>query len=75
MTGPVIYWRLDNNVADARFLSPEDRHKGAERLRANNTGASATNAKFKWVQVKEAALELQTFLFFGMTLLLKYSLC
>ncbi len=70
LTGPFIYWRLDNSVSEARFLTPEDRHKGVERLRANNTGTAATNT-YKWYQVKEALLEIQTYVFFGMTLLLK----
>ncbi|KAF9016943.1 MFS general substrate transporter [Hymenopellis radicata] len=69
LTGPLIYWRLDNSISEARFLTPEDRHKGVERLRANNTGTAATNT-YKWYQVKEALLEIQTYLFFGMTLLL-----
>ncbi|KAJ8095006.1 hypothetical protein PM082_010224 [Marasmius tenuissimus] len=65
---PFIYWRLDNSVGEARFLSPEDRVKAIERLRANNTGNSATN-KFKWGQVLEALLEIKTWLFLSMTLL------
>ncbi|KIY71116.1 putative MFS transporter [Cylindrobasidium torrendii FP15055 ss-10] len=68
VTGPIIYWRLDNNITEARFLTPEDRHKGVERLRANNTGTSATN-KYKWNQVVECLIEPQTYLFLGMTLL------
>ena len=67
---PVIYWRLDNSVGEARFLSPEDRVKAVERLRANNTGNSATD-KYKWGQALEALLEIKTWLFLSMTLLLK----
>ncbi|KAL0059067.1 hypothetical protein AAF712_014244 [Marasmius tenuissimus] len=66
---PFIYWRLDNSVGEARFLSPEDRVKAVERLRANNTGNSATD-KYKWGQALEALLEIKTWLFLSMTLLL-----
>ncbi|KAL0579490.1 hypothetical protein V5O48_002532 [Marasmius crinis-equi] len=66
---PYIYWKLDNNVHEARFLTPEDRVKAVERLRANNTGNSATE-KYKWGQALEALLELKTWLFLSMTLLL-----
>ncbi|KAK1224660.1 hypothetical protein PQX77_012405 [Marasmius sp. AFHP31] len=65
---PFIYWRLDNSVGEARFLSPEDRVKAVERLRANNTGNSATD-EYKWGQVLEALLEIKTWLFLSMTLL------
>ncbi|KAJ8075309.1 hypothetical protein PM082_019645 [Marasmius tenuissimus] len=67
---PFIYWRLDNSVVEARFLSPEDRIKAVERLRANNTGNSATVDKYKWGQALEALLEIKTWLFLSMTLLL-----
>ncbi|TRM67141.1 major facilitator superfamily domain-containing protein [Schizophyllum amplum] len=67
LTAPIIYWKIDNSVSDARFLSPEDRHKAVERLRSNNTGTAATNS-FKWDQVAEALLEPKTWLFFCMTL-------
>ncbi|KAG7093428.1 hypothetical protein E1B28_007108 [Marasmius oreades] len=69
VTGPYIYWRLDNNVSEARFLSPEDRLKAVERLRANNTGNTATE-KFKIRQAVEALLEIKTWLFIAMTFLL-----
>uniref|UniRef100_A0A0W0FQV1 Major facilitator superfamily (MFS) profile domain-containing protein n=1 Tax=Moniliophthora roreri TaxID=221103 RepID=A0A0W0FQV1_MONRR len=66
---PFIYWKLDNNVNEARFLTPEDRKKAVERLRANNTGTKSTD-NFKWAQALEALFELKTWLFFAMTLLL-----
>jgi len=69
-TAPFIYWRLDNNAADARFLSVEDKKKAVERLRANNTGTSATES-FKWGHVWEAFLEIKTYLYVAMALLLK----
>ncbi|KAI4527611.1 MFS general substrate transporter [Schizophyllum commune Loenen D] len=67
LTAPVVYWKIDNSVSDARFLTPEDRHKAVERLRANNTGTAANN-EFKWGQVFEALLEPKSWLFFCMTL-------
>lgn len=42
ISAPVLWWRIDNNITEARFLTPEDRIKGVERLRANNTGISNT---------------------------------
>ncbi|KAK7060752.1 hypothetical protein VNI00_000484 [Paramarasmius palmivorus] len=69
VTAPVIFWKIDNNVSEARFLSPEDRRKAVERLRSNNTGTTATNT-FKWRQAVEALTEIKTWLFFSMTLLL-----
>ncbi|KAF9266695.1 MFS general substrate transporter [Marasmius fiardii PR-910] len=69
VTAPYILWRLDNSVSEARFLSSEDRLKAVERLRANNTGNSATE-KFKIKQAIEALFELKTWLFVAMTFLL-----
>ncbi|KAK7060749.1 hypothetical protein VNI00_000481 [Paramarasmius palmivorus] len=69
VTAPFILWKLDNSVSEARFLTPEDRKKAVERLRANNTGDKATDT-FKWAQALEALLEAKTWLFFAMTLLL-----
>ncbi|KAI5477205.1 hypothetical protein MNV49_006649, partial [Pseudohyphozyma bogoriensis] len=65
ITGAASFWLMDNSVADARFLSHEDRAKGVERLRANNTGVVST--EFKWAQVIEAFLEPKSWLFFFMT--------
>ncbi|KAJ9099725.1 hypothetical protein QFC20_005603 [Naganishia adeliensis] len=41
LTGPLIYWRIDNNPAVARFLTPEERRWAVERLRDNNTGVES----------------------------------
>ncbi|KAI5475465.1 putative permease of the major facilitator superfamily [Pseudohyphozyma bogoriensis] len=65
ISGIVCYFVMDNSVSEARFLSEEDRQKGVERLRANNTGVVSTD--FKWRQVLEMALEPKTYLFAAMT--------
>lgn len=51
-------------MAEARFLSEEDRLKGVERLRANQTGIAA--AEFKWSQIIEFILDPKTYLFLGL---------
>jgi predicted MFS family arabinose efflux permease len=65
---PFVYWKLDNDIISARFLTEEEKPKAIERLRANQTGTG--NRDFKWKHVVEAALEPKTYLWFGMTLLL-----
>lgn len=65
ITGPIIFWRLDNSPAEARFLTPEERTWAVERLRDNNTGVS--NRAFKLPQVAEALYSPVTWLFFAMT--------
>ncbi|KAK4702864.1 hypothetical protein P7C70_g3349, partial [Phenoliferia sp. Uapishka_3] len=66
ITAPIIYLALDNSVASARFLTLDDRLKGVERLRSNNTGIVSTT--FKWSQVGEMCLDLKTIPFIAMTL-------
>ncbi|KZO94328.1 MFS general substrate transporter [Calocera viscosa TUFC12733] len=68
LSSPLILWKLDNGVTSARFLTPEDRLRGVERLRANQQGTGST--EFKWRQVLECFLEPKTYLFVAMTLLL-----
>jgi len=64
----VVYWRLDNDVSTARFLTELEREQGMERLRANQTGTGST--KFKFGHVLEVALEPKTYLWVGMAMLL-----
>lgn len=52
VTGPWIYWKLDNNPSEARFLTPEERLIAVERLRDNNAGAASHTVN--WGQVGEA---------------------
>jgi hypothetical protein len=68
VSAPVIYWKLDNDVATARFLTPHERAQAVERLRANQTGIGSR--KLKWSHVLEAAIEPKTYLWISMSLLL-----
>ncbi|KAL6879047.1 MFS general substrate transporter [Trichoderma novae-zelandiae] len=65
---PFVYWKLDNDIPSARFLTEDEKPKAIERLRANQTGTGSR--EFKWKHVAEAALEPKTYLWLGMTLLL-----
>ncbi|KAI1756160.1 major facilitator superfamily domain-containing protein [Xylaria castorea] len=66
VTVPFIYWRLDNDIPSARFLSEEDKLKAVERLRANQTGTGSR--EFKWGQVTEIFLEPKTYLWVALSL-------
>ncbi|BDD63663.1 hypothetical protein MPDQ_003248 [Monascus purpureus] len=68
ISSPFVYWRLDNDITSARFLTEHERLQAMERLRANQTGTGTRD--FKWQQVVEAALEPKTFLWVGMAFLL-----
>ncbi|OQE31493.1 hypothetical protein PENSTE_c001G06712 [Penicillium steckii] len=68
VSAPVVYWRLDNDVSTARFLTELEREQGMERLRANQTGTGSS--KFKFSHVLEVALEPKTYLWVGMAMLL-----
>ncbi len=63
---PFVYWRLDNDIASARFLTASERAQARERLRANQSGAGSQ--ELKWAQVAEAFLDVKTYLFIGMSL-------
>ncbi|KAL7410774.1 major facilitator superfamily domain-containing protein [Mrakia frigida] len=65
ITAPWIYWKLDNNPAEARFLTPEERLWAVERLRDNNQGSSSQ--KVNWSQVGEAMWSPVTWLFVALT--------
>lgn len=68
ITSAFVFWRLDNDVETARFLTDHQRLQAIERLRANNTGIGSR--EFKWDHVIEVFLEPKTYLFFSMSLLL-----
>lgn len=71
ITAPFVYWKLDNDIPSARFLSEEDKPKAIERLRANQTGTGTT--EFKWNHIGEMFLEPKTYIFAGLSLLLNAS--
>ncbi|KAL2129463.1 hypothetical protein VTI74DRAFT_7784 [Chaetomium olivicolor] len=66
VTVPFIYWRLDDDVSSARFLTADERAQALERLRANQTGAGSRN--LKWYQVGEMFLDFKCYLFGAMSL-------
>ena len=68
VTAPFVYWKLDDDIIGARFLSEEDKPKAIERLRANQTGTGTR--EFKWRQVLEIALDPKTYLWFALSLFL-----
>lgn len=67
-TAPFVYWKLDNDIPSARFLSDEEKAKAIERLRANQTGTGSR--EFKWSHILELALEPKTYLWIGLAMLL-----
>ncbi|RAL00006.1 putative MFS transporter [Aspergillus ibericus CBS 121593] len=68
ISSPIVYWKLDNDIPSARFLTEEEKLQAMERLRANQTGAGIR--EFKLDHVWEAALEPKTYLWASMALLL-----
>ncbi|TWU77754.1 hypothetical protein ED733_008607 [Metarhizium rileyi] len=68
VSAPFVYWKLDNDVSSARFLTEHEKAQAIERLRANQTGTGSR--EFKWRHLLEVALEPKTYLWIGMTLLL-----
>ena len=65
VTVPFIYWRLDNDISSARFLTAEERAQALERLRANQTGAGTR--ELNWSQVVEMFLDIKSYLFGAIT--------
>lgn len=65
---PLVWIFVDSTVTDARFLTPEDRLKAIERLRANQTGVGST--QFKWKQAAEVFYDIKTVCFIGIPLLI-----
>lgn len=68
VSAPFVYWKLDNDIASARFLTDHEKAQAMERLRANQTGTGTRT--FEPRHVAEAALEPKTLLWVAMTLLL-----
>ncbi|KAJ5971525.1 Major facilitator superfamily domain general substrate transporter [Penicillium vulpinum] len=67
VSAPVVYWRLDNDITTARFLTEYERRQGVERLRANHTGTASYD--FDWSQVVEVVLDPKSWLWIIMALL------
>lgn len=68
ITAPFVYWKLDNDVTSARFLTEHEKVQAVERLRANQTGIGSR--EFEWKHAYEVLLEPKTYLWIGMSLLL-----
>jgi MFS family permease len=65
LTVPLVWIFLNNNPAEARFLTPEERRWAIERLRDNNTGVETK--EFKWKQVLECFTSPPIWFFFCLT--------
>lgn len=68
VSAPFVYWKLDNDIPSARFLTEDEKVQAIERLRANQTGTG--NREFKWKHLKEAALEPKSYIWMAMAMLL-----
>jgi len=60
----LVWFFLPDSPMTARFLHGDDKLVAIERLRANNQGIE--NDEWKWEHVKEAALDLKTWLWAAM---------
>ncbi|KAJ5971320.1 uncharacterized protein N7479_001238 [Penicillium vulpinum] len=67
VTAPFVYWKLDNDITTARFLTEHERQLGVERLRANQM--APTSYDFKWSQAIEAFMEPKSLLWIALALL------
>ncbi|PGH23042.1 hypothetical protein AJ80_02815 [Polytolypa hystricis UAMH7299] len=68
VSAPLVYWKLPNDIPSAHFLTAHERKQAIERLRFNQTGTGSR--AFRWRQVGEAFLGLETYLWISMSLLL-----
>ncbi|EUC36327.1 hypothetical protein COCCADRAFT_88489 [Bipolaris zeicola 26-R-13] len=64
--GLITYWWAHDSPGEARFLSPEDRLKAIERLKANQQGI--ISHKFNWSHVFEAWTEPKYWLYMIMVI-------
>ena len=64
--GLITYWWAHDSPGEARFLSPEDRLKAVDRLKANQQGI--VSHKFNWKHVIEAVTELKYWLYMIMVI-------
>jgi len=61
IVGVASYFLVSDSPSQAKFLSPEDRLKAVERLKANQQGITA--AKFNWGHVREAFTESKLYIY------------
>jgi hypothetical protein len=61
---------MPDSPVTAKFLSPEDKLIAIERLRANQMGIGS--GVWKWDHVKEAMLDVKTWLWFSLMFLISY---
>lgn len=66
LTGIATWWWLSDSPDKASFLTPEDRVKAVERLKANQQGIR--HFEFKFHQVVEAFTEIKFYLFMILTI-------
>lgn len=64
--GLTTYWWAQDSPAEARYLTPEDRLKAVDRLKANQQGI--VSHKFNFKQVAEAVTELKYWLYMIMVI-------
>lgn len=65
LTVPFVYWRLENDIQTASFLTEDEQAMAIERLRANQAGSDSREVR--WSQAKEAIKDVKTLLFFIMS--------
>lgn len=68
ISAPFVYWKLDNDIPSARFLTETEKAQAMERLRANQTGTGTR--EFRLQHVLEVGLEPKTYIWTGMAMLL-----
>lgn len=68
ITAPIVWWRLDSDIASARFFADDyEKAQAIERLRANQTGTGST--EWKWSQVVEVLVDPKAYLWIGIGML------
>lgn len=62
LTAPIVWWKLDADIATARFWADDhERAQAIERLRTNQTGGRSR--EFKWKHVREMFLDPKSWVF------------
>lgn len=63
VAGVAFFFHIPNNPSEAWFLTEEERSLQVERIRDNKQGYGSN--KIKWYQVKEAFMDLRTWIYFA----------